>query len=541
MTLTNRRALAIAAACLLVAGVAGLADNVTPGSSREQPKTFRFAFQGGVNSLDPYTLNESSTLGMLANVFEGLIKRDKDLKIIPGLAERWELLEPTRWRFYLRHGVQFHDGSPFSADDVVFSVERALGPGSQLKTRFPANTKVEKVDGHTVDFVLPSPNPILHYEWETWFIVSKSWSEANGATKVQPATARALESFALKANGTGPFLVVSHEPGAKTVFRPNPNWWGKPSHNLSEAVFQTINSDATRVAALLAGEVDLIDPVPVQDIARIKASATAGILAVPELRTIFLNMDSMRNELRHSSIKGRNPFKDARVRRAFYQAIDIEAINTKVMRGMSSPSALMIAPMLLAGADSLMRWPHDVPAARKLMAEAGYADGFDLVLDCPNDRYVNDEEICQAIAPMLARIGVMITLNLLPKTQYFEKVGPTRKYNSSFNLLGWTPGSLDSWTILANLVACRDSDGKGGTFNFGGYCNPEIDELSRQILVEPDVARRDGLILKAFRILHEDAGIIPLHQQTLAWGVVKNAQVVQRPDGHVRFEWVRMP
>ncbi len=387
--------------------------------------------------------------------------------------------------------------------------------------------------------MLASPNPILHYEWETWLIMSKTWSEANGATKVQPATARALSPFALKANGTGPFMVVSHEPGVATTFRPNPNWWGKAQHNLGAVVLQTVNSDATRVAALLAGDIDLIDPVPVQDIARVSENPSTTVLTAPELRTIFLNMDSMRDELLHSNIKGKNPFKDARVRRAFYQAIDIEAIKAKVMRGMSAPTSLMISPLLLAGAGELKRWPYDVAAARQLMTEAGYPSGFDLVMDCPNDRYVNDEEICQAVAAMLARIEVKVSLNILPKAQYFEKVGPTRKYNSSFNLLGWTPGSLDSCTILANLVTCRDSDGNGGTFNFGGYCNREIDRLAHQILVEADTVKRDRLILKAFRILHEEAGIIPLHQQTLAWGVARTIETAQRADGHVRFAWVR--
>ncbi len=537
--MTTRRAFALV--FLLLAGLAtGLAGNITlsPATVAPTPKTLRVALQGGLNSLDPYTLNESVTLGLLANVMEGLIKRDKDLKIIPGLAESWETLEPTRWRFHLRKGVTFHDGSPFTADDVVFSAERARGPGSQLKTRIPDDARVEKVDAYTVDFVLASPNPILHYEWETWFIVSKAWSEANGAAKAQPATAGLLSPFALKANGTGPFVVASHEPGVKTVFRPNPAWWGKVEHNLDEVLFQTINSDSTRVAALLSGDIDLIDPVPVQDMARIKEAANTTVLTAPELRTIFLNMDSMREELTHSSVKGRNPFKDVRVRRAFYQAIDIETIKTKVMRGMATPTALMISPLLFSGADKLQRWPYDVVAAKQLMAEAGYADGFELIMDCPNDRYVNDEEICQAVTAMLGRIGMRVSLNVLPKAQYFEKVSP-RRYDSSFNLLGWTPGSLDSWNVLANLVICRDASGKGGTFNFGGYCNPKIDELAKRMLVEPDTAKRDELIGQAFSLLHEDAGMIPLHQQALAWGVSRNVQVAQRADGHIRFEWVQ--
>jgi peptide/nickel transport system substrate-binding protein len=503
-------------------------------------KTFRYAFQGDLNALDPYTLNESFTLGALGNVMEGLTKRDKDLKIIPGLAERWEMVDPLKWRFYLRKGVKFHNGEDFTADDVVFSTLRMQGPTSQIRSRAPADMKAVKVDDHTVDFVLTSPNPILHAEWDTWYIFSKKWSEANGATQAQPASATSLNPFALKANGTGPFTIVSHEPGVKTVFKPNPNWWGKPEHNLTEVIFQTIKSDATRVAALLSGDIDMMDPVPVQDIERVKASPNATALIGPEIRTIFLNMDSFRDELLYSNVKGKNPFKDARVRKAVYQAIDIEAIHTKVMRGMSVNSALMISPLLFSRAAEFKRHPYDVAAAKKLLTEAGYPQGFEVELDCPNDRYVNDEGICQAVAQMLSRVDIKVKLNSMPKAKYFEKAGPTKKYDSSFNLLGWTPGSLDSWNVIANIIGCRDADGKGATFNYGGYCNPKLTELNKQILVEADTKKRDDMIAEAFRINHEEVGVLPLHQQSLIWGVSKKVQLVQRADNQILFYWVKM-
>ncbi len=504
-----------------------------------EAKTFKYAFQGDLNALDPYTLNETFTLGAMGNVMEGLTKRDKDLKIIPGLAESWEVLEPTRWRFHLRKGVKFHDGTPFVADDVLFSLDRLRSPGSQIKSRVPADAKAVKVDDHTVDFVLTSPNPILHYEWDTWYIYSKKWSEENGATHAQSASATSLNPFALKANGTGPFMVESHQPGVKTVFKPNPNWWGKPEHNLTEVIFQTIKSDATRVAALLSGEIDMMDPVPVQDVARIKSNPTTDVLIGPELRTVFLNMDSFRDELLYSNVKGKNPFKDARVRKAFYQAIDIEAIKTKVMRGMSSPSALLISPLLFSRSAEFKRHPYDVEAAKKLMAEAGYPDGFEVTMDCPNDRYVNDEAICQAVVAMLSRINVKVNLLAQPKAKYFEKAGPTKKYDSSFNLLGWTPGSFDSWNVIANLASCRDADGNGSQFNYGGYCNPKVDELAKKLLVENDVAKRDDLIAQAFRIIHDEVGLIPLHQQSLAWGISKKIKIAQRADNQILFYWVQ--
>jgi peptide/nickel transport system substrate-binding protein len=501
--------------------------------------TFRYAFQGDLNALDPYTLNETFTLGALGNVMEGLTKRDKDLKIIPGLAERWETSDDgRRWRFYLRRNVKFHDGSPFTADDVIFSAERAQAEGSQVKSRLPDKFKIEKVDDHTVDFVMPEPNPILHYEWDTWYIFSKPWADKVGATKPQSATATSLNAWALTANGTGPFRLESHQPGVKTVFKPNPDWWGKPEHNLTEVIFTTIKSDATRVAALLSGEIDMMDPVPVQDIERIKSSPNVTVMTGPELRTIFLNMDSFRDELLYSNVKGKNPFKDARVRKAFYQAIDIEAIKSRVMRGNSAPSSILISPLLFSRAAEIKRHPYDVEAAKKLLAEAGYPNGFEVTMDCPNDRYVNDEAICQAVAAMLARANVKVQLNAQPKAKYFEKAGPTAKYDSSFNLLGWTPGSFDSWNVLGNITHCRDASGKGGQFNYGGYCNPKVDALADKILVESDTAKRDAMILEAFKIVHEEAGIIPLHQQTLAWGVSKKTKIVQRADNQILLYWV---
>jgi peptide/nickel transport system substrate-binding protein len=503
-------------------------------------KTFRYAFQGDLNALDPYTLNESFTLGALGNVYEGLTKRDKDLKIIPGLAERWEVVDPLKWRFHLRKGVKFHGGEEFTADDVVFSTARMQGPGSQIPTRAPRDMKAVKVDDHTVDFVLTSPNPILHAEWDTWYMMSKKWAEANGAVQAQAAQATSLNPFALKANGTGPFTIVSHEPGVKTVFRPFAGWWGKPEHNLTEVTFQTIKSDATRVAALLSGDIDMMDPVPVQDIERLKANPNVSVLIGPEIRTIFLNMDSMRDELLYASVKGKNPFKDPRVRRAVYQAIDIEAIHSKVMRGMSVNSALLISPLLYARAGEFKRHPYDTAAAKKLLADAGYPSGFEVTLDCPNDRYVNDEAICQAVAQMLSRIDIKVKLNATPKAKYFQKAGPTDKYDSSFNLLGWTPGSLDSWNVLANIAGCRDAAGKGGTFNFGGYCNPKITELNAQILVEPDTKKRDDLIAQAYRIIHDEVGLVPLHQQSLIWGASKKVTMVQRADNQILFYWVKM-
>jgi peptide/nickel transport system substrate-binding protein len=501
-------------------------------------QTLRYANQGDLKSLDPYTFRESTTIAHHGHIYEGLTARGKDLKIIPALAESWETLEPTRWRFHLRKNVKFHNGDPFTADDVIFSSERVRAKGSNFPTVIPNDAKFVKVDDNTVDVVLTSPNPILTSQWDNWYIMDKKWCEEHNAVAPTPQAATTPSYASLNENGTGPFFIESHQPGVKTVFKANPNWWGKPEHNLKEIVFTPIASEATRVAALLSGEVDLIEPVPIQDIGRVKASPNAEVLTGPELRTIFLGMDEMRDELLYSNIKGKNPFKDIRVREAFYKAIDIELIKTRVMRGLSTPSALMIAPQLFALSKDFTRPKFDPDGAKKLLTEAGYPDGFEVTMDCPNDRYVNDSAICQAVVGMLARIGVKINLLAQPKQQYFAKVLKSGGFSTSFYLLGWTPASLDSHNVLNDIMGCRDDPKSSrGENNLGGYCNKKVDELTDQVLLETDNSKRDQLIKQAFELSAKDYGYIPLHQQALAWGVSKKVKLTQRPDNQVLLYW----
>jgi peptide/nickel transport system substrate-binding protein len=508
---------------------------ISPVSSQ----TLRYANQGSLKSLDPYTFKETTTIAHHGHVYEGLVGRDKDLKTVPALAESWETLDPTHWRFHLRKGVKFHNGDPFTADDVLFSADRVRATGSNFLSNVPADAKFVKVDDYTVDVILSAPNPILISQWDAWYIMDKKWCEENNSVAPTPVSATTPSYAALHENGTGPFTIESHQPGVKTVFKANPNWWGKPEHNLKEIVFTTIASDATRVAALLSGEVDVIEPVPIQDIARVDASPNAQVLKGPELRTIFLGMDETRDELLYSNVKGKNPFKDIRVREAFYKAIDVDLIKTRVMRGLSTPSALMIAPELFKLSKDFVRPKFDPDAAKKLLAEAGYADGFELTMDCPNDRYVNDGPICQAVVGMLARIGVKVNLLAQPKAQYFAKVLKPGGYQTSFFLLGWTPATMDSHNVLHDIMGCRDdkNDASRGEANLGNYCNHELDALTDKILLEADPNKRDQMIKQAFEIGIKDYGYIPLHQQSLAWGVSKKVKLTQRADNQVLLYW----
>ncbi len=505
-----------------------------------EAKTLKWAFQGDAQSLDPQSLNETFTLGLLGNIYEGLVRRGPDLAIEPALATSWKIVEPKRWRFTLRKGVTFHNGNAFTADDVVFTYQRTLKPGSDVKTRMATVADVVKVDDHTVDFITEVPNPILIAEWATWYIMDKEWSEANNAADPTDI-GEGKENYATRhANGTGPFMVKSRETDVKTVMVPNPKWWDTPKHNLTEVIMTPIGSDATRVAALLSGEIDMMYPVPVQDMKRIDSNPATEVLAGPELRTIFLGMDQERDELLYSSVKGKNPFKDLRVRQAFYHAINIDAIKRKVMRGLSTPSAIMISPKLFAAhAGEFKRLAYDPAKAKELLAGAGYPDGFQVQMDCPNNRYVNDELICKTVVQMLAKVGIKVDLLAQPKAQFFAKILRPKR-DMSMYLLGWTPGSFDSWNVLFNLHGTPNKDTGRGKFNVGSYGNPKVDALIDKILVETDTTKRDAMIRDAYQMTTDEVAHIPLHQQDLAWGKKKTVDLKQRADNQFMLYYVNM-
>jgi peptide/nickel transport system substrate-binding protein len=498
-------------------------------------KTFRLADQGDVLSMDPYMVNEALLLNFTGNVYEGLTGYGKTLELVPELATDWKQNSPTAWRFNLRKGVTFHDGTPFTADDVIFSLERAQGEGSDMKTYVGSIKEIRKVDDHAIDIVTHAPFPILPNVIALWRIMSKAWCEQHNA--VRPVDVRkGTENYAsIHANGTGPFRLKSRQPGARTVLEVSPNWWGKPEHNLTEVVFTPIGNDATRVAALASGEIDMMQPVPLQDVARLGSDGDLRVMQIPEIRTIFLGMDQKRDELLFSNVKGANPFKDRRVRQAIYQAIDIEAIKTRVMRGASMPTGLMVAPGIKGFVPGLnKRLPYDPDAAKRLLAEAGYPNGFEVGMNCPNDRYVNDAEICQAIAAMLARIAIKVNLNAETKATYFPKV---MRRDTSFYLLGWTPGSYDSHNALYAVMSTPGDAGQG-QWNLGAYSNPRLDELTRQIASETNPESRQRMITEAFKIHQDDIGHIPLHQQPISWCMKRNVDLVQRADNANYMKWV---
>ncbi len=503
--------------------------------------TFRWSSQGDFLTADPQGQNEGINSTILWHVFERLTARDRNLNLVPALATSWEQLNANTWRFHLRRGVKFHDGTPFTADDVVFSIERAQLPTSNFKTFATAIGKPRRIDDHTLEIATPGPAPILLEYVNTIMIMSRAWAMKHGAAKPQDYR-NAEDTYASRnANGTGPFRFVSWEPEAKTTLRKNPDWWGiaagRFEGNVDEIVYRPIKSDATRMAALVTGEIDFVLDPPLQDVARLKSNPQVKILEGPENRIIFLVMEQMRDELRYSSVKGKNPLKDLRVRQALYAAIDVEAIRAQVMRGHSAPTGSMVPARISSPAAHEPRpFPHDPARAKKLLAEAGYPQGFEVQLLCPNNRYVNDERICTALAAMFAKVGVKTSLALLPRAPFFQKVDQT---DFAIHLYGWGGAPTDPGLVLGPILHSYDGKGKGD-FNSGKFRDAELDRLIDASEVEMDVAKRAKLMEEALAHARANVYTIPLHRQVIPWAVRKGVTVFHRPDNYIEMTWVKV-
>jgi peptide/nickel transport system substrate-binding protein len=495
----------------------------------------RWATQGDALSLDPHANNETMTLRFLANVYDALVTRDQDLRIVPWLATEWRVVEPTRWRFTLRQGVRFHDGVVLTPDDVVFSIKRAGSPTSGVSSHAAGIKAVEIVDEATVDIVTEAPRPTLLSQLTNIYIMERAWTEKHNAVAVANNNAGLAGFTTLNENGTGAFAVRERVPDQRTVLVRNDAWWNKPSGNLTEVVLLPIKANATRLAALLSGEVDIINPVPLQDTDRIKSTPGLKVVEKPEIRTLYFGLNQVVDRLSN----GRpNPFKDRRVREAVYRAIDIEAIKRVVMRGAASPTGLLVGPGV-EGYDKALdvRYAYDPAKAKALLAEAGLPDGFGFQLHCPNDRYVNDEQICVAAVAMLARVGIKADLIATTKSIHFKKL---QTEDVDAYLQGWAPNSYDAYEAFFYNLATRPQDHPGatlgegqGTWNAGRYHNPDFDRLLQRIASETDLAKRHALILEAHKIYVADIALVPLHQQWIEWGVRDSVSVVPLADDSI--------
>lgn len=512
-TLTGVSAIALSAA---LAAAPASAENI-----------LRWTSQGDALTLDPHSQNEGPTNAMNGTIYESLVTRDASLTLQPELAESWTAA-PDGWTFNLRKGVKFHGGEDFTAEDVVFSFARALEEASDFKEQAKSVASVEVIDDHTVKLITDGPNPILPNQLTGIMMMDSGWAEANNVTKPQDFKAQE-ESFAARnTNGTGPFRLVSRAPDELTVLEANGDWWGKGQFpgNIDKIEYRPISNAATRVASLLSGEVDFVLDPPLQDLKRIEGADGLKISTVAQIRSIFFGMDQGVDELRTSDVKGKNPFKDAKVREAINLAIDKKAIQRVVMEGLSFPTAMITPPGVLGNTPELDEsYGFDVEKAKALMAEAGYADGFTVQLDCPNNRYNNDEKICQAAVAMLAKIGVKVNLDAIPKAQHFPKI---QNRTSDFYMLGWGVPTLDSHYVFSYLLE------KEGSWNATGYDNARVNEITQLITTETDIPKRTALIDEAWQLIKADMPYVPIHHQVLAWGMSDKLDVPIASDDAMR-------
>jgi peptide/nickel transport system substrate-binding protein len=505
---------------------------VTPVSSQ----TLRYASAFDPNSLDPHSLALLYQSRIVTQIYEGLVNRDREFRLEPALALSWQPMDPKTWRFKLRPNVRFHDGTPLTADDVVFSIERALAKTSQRTFQLRGVAGARKVDALTVDVVLSAPDAVLPQKMWLIAIMSKAWAEKHGVQLPQDYNAK-QETYAVRnANGTGPYQLKSYDPDQRTVLVRNPEWWGwagKDLGNVQEVSYIVVQSDATRLAALASGQVDFVIDPPFQDVARLKQDKGLKLVETTDIGTQYLGFDQSRNELQFGEARG-NPFKDLRVRRAIYQAIDVNLIIGKVLRGQASPAGSHLSKLVDGYVAELeTRLPYDPSAARALLKQAGYPDGFAVTLDCVNVTY--RAAVCQAIAAMLAQVGIRVSFQPSPSATFFPKL---TQATTSFFEFGWSPG-VDSWAALNSIVRTHDGAGSG-QFNGGRYSNVKLDQLIDGIRIEPDLATRRRMTGDALRLMHDELPLIPLYRRTLAWVMRTNINVSQWPNDVLELRWVRI-
>jgi peptide/nickel transport system substrate-binding protein len=500
--------------------------------------TFKWSSASDIPTLDIHSQNNALGNGVHAAIYESLVYyNSRNFKIEPVLATDWKLVTPTQMRISLRKGVKFADGSAFTADDAIFSINRAMAKTSNFGVYAQGIDKVVKVDEATLDILLKGPNPVLMNQLTELRMMSKAWAEKNKSVEPKDGKTKDENYAHRNAMGTGPFMVESWQPDQKLVFKRNPNWWGKMEGNLTEIIYTPIKTENTRAAALLSGEIDMVlDPSP-QDLVRMRSNSALKVIDGAENRTIFFGMDQFRDELVGSNIKGKNPLKDVRVRKALYQAIDSATLNKVTMRGLSQPTGTLISPQVNGWTKKVdARWPYSLDGAKALLADAGYKDGFEVDFACPNNRYINDEEICQAVAAMWSRIGVKAKLRTMPLVNYFPMI---QRYEASIYMLGWGVPTFDALYSLQSLVRSVGAGGDGN-YNVGRYSNPQMDALVERIKKETDAKNRNDLIEKALELSHQDVSHIPLHNQIIPWVMKKNIDLVHRADNRIDWRLVKV-
>ncbi len=497
-------------------------------------ETLRWARVGDALTMDPHSQNEGPTHTLNHHIYETLVGRAVDGALTPRLATDWGISDDdeTVWVFTIREGVKFHDGSDMTVEDVVFSLDRARTTPSGMAALHAAVEEVTAVDDTTVHVRMSGPAPLYVQNLTNTFIMSKAWAEANGV-ETAPNFAAGEEAYSVRnTNGTGPYMLVERDPEVRTVLQVFEDHWDA-APEVTEIIYTPISEAATRVAALLSGEVDIVQDVPVQDIARLEQTDGIRVVRGPENRNIFFSYDMASDSLASSNAEG-NPFASPEVREAMSLVIDRNAIQQVVMRGESQPSAAPLPPFVNGWTEEMHAFGDpDLARAQELMAEAGYGDGFSVQLDCPNDRYLNDEAICQALVGMLARIGVSVDLNAQTRSLHFPLI---ENWETDFYLLGWGVPTFDSQYVFDFLVHSRE--GSYGAFNGSRYSNPELDAKIEALATMTDLEERDALIAEIWDEVMEERIFLNVHNQVLAYAMRDDINLDVHPENQPRMTTV---
>ncbi|MGQ7248376.1 ABC transporter substrate-binding protein [Halomonas sp. V046] len=475
--------------------------------------TLRMAYDADPVSLDIHEQLSGGILQLSHMAFDPLVRWTKDFEFEPRLATEWEQVNDTTMRMTLREGVTFHSGNPFTAEDVAFTVER-LKRSPDFKAIFEPVETVNVIDDHTVEIVSKRPNPLmLNMATYIFPMDAEFYSGQTDDGKTRDEIVKNGNSYASRnVSGTGPFMVTERQQGVRVEFERFDDYWDTESPgNVDNIVLTPISENATRVAALLSGDVDFIAPVPPNDLERIESDEDTQLVTMSGTRIILMHMNQERVEA----------FKDVRVRQAFTYAINQVGIADRLMKGFATPAA-QFSPEGYSGHNASLEPRFDLEKAQELMAEAGYEDGFSITMMAPNNRYVNDAKIAQAVAAMLARINVTVDLKTLPKAQYW---GEYDDRAADMMLIGWHSDTEDSANFFQYLSECPNAETGGGQYNAGNYCNPELDQLVAEANLEVDLAKRAEMLQQVEQSLYDDAAFIPLHWQDLAWASAANVDI----------------
>ena len=516
-----KRIVTLAAAAVMFAGASASAQTVKVGLFSEP------------SAMDPHYHNLGPNNAFSSNVYEALVLQDEQQKLMPGLAVSWKPVNDTTWEFKLRQGVKFHDGSDFNADDVIFTFERAPNVpnspssfGTYLKGK-----SFKKIDDYTVHAITEKPYPLMPVDLSQIVIISNEVGKDVTTSQFNSGEA---------AIGTGQYKFVEWKPGDTITLTRNDGYWGEKAAFEGIEV-KPIKSNPSRVAALLAGDVDFIDNVPTADIERLKADSNVVLSSGISNRVIYLHMDRFRDDSPYiTGTNGKNPLNDLRVRKAISKAINRDAIVARVMEGVAIPAGQLLPPGFFGTSDKIKPEPYDPEGAKKLLAEAGYPNGFGMTIHGPNDRYINDAKIAQAVGQMLTRVGIDMKVETMPKSVFFSSAssgGPDKTPKYSFILVGWGSGTGEASSALKSLIHTKDSAGGFGASNRGRYSNPEVDSLIEQALATVDDPKREALLAKATEIAMNDLAIIPMHYQVNTWATRKAAglKYLPRTDERTQF------